>query len=65
VSHLLLLNKIDLIGATGFRVSDFRANAARVNPTLPLIELSARTGEGVEAWVEWLLKEVAVTSGGR
>ena len=59
VSGLLLLNKVDLLPWTDFDLARFRANVARVNPGLPVIELSARTGEGVDAWVDWLVQEVA------
>jgi hydrogenase nickel incorporation protein HypB len=54
VSHLLLLNKIDLLGHVDFDVGRFRANVARVNPGLPVIELSAKTGQGLDAWIDWL-----------
>jgi len=59
VSQLLLLNKLDLLGYLDFDLARFRVNAARVNPALPVIELSARTGEGFQAWVDWLAREVA------
>jgi hydrogenase nickel incorporation protein HypB len=65
VADLLLLNKMDLLDAAGFDLARFRAHVARVNPLLPMIELSARTGQGFDTWVEWLLKEVAATPGGR
>jgi hydrogenase nickel incorporation protein HypB len=65
VSQLLLLNKVDLLPHLDFDLARFRANIARVNPTLPVIEVSARTGQGIEAWVDWLLREVAVTATGR
>jgi hydrogenase nickel incorporation protein HypB len=55
VSRLLLLNKIDLLGHVDFDLARFRANVARVNPTLPVLELSAKTGHGLQAWVEWLV----------
>jgi hydrogenase nickel incorporation protein HypB len=55
VSDLLLLNKIDLLGHVDFDPERFRANVARVNGDLPVIELSARTGAGCERWVDWLL----------
>jgi hydrogenase nickel incorporation protein HypB len=58
VSDLLLLNKVDLLGHLDFEPARFRANVSRVNPTLPVIELSAKTGQGMEAWVEWLTSEV-------
>jgi hydrogenase nickel incorporation protein HypB len=57
-SHLLLLNKMDLLEHVGFDLARFRAALARVNPTLPVIELSARTGQGVDRWIEWLDHEV-------
>jgi len=62
VSQLLLLNKLDLLEHLDFDLACFRANAARVNPALPLIELSARTGQGFQAWVEWLVDEVAASA---
>ncbi len=65
VSQLLLLNKVDLLRHLEFDLARFRANVARVNPTLPVIELSARTGHGIAAWVDWLLREVAVAATGR
>jgi hydrogenase nickel incorporation protein HypB len=58
VSDLLLLNKIDLRGHVDFDPGRFRANVARVNADLPVIELSARTGAGCVQWIDWLLSEV-------
>ena len=58
VSDLLLLNKVDLLDRSDFDVAHFRTNVALVNPTLPIIELSARTGQGLEAWIDWLAREV-------
>ena len=62
VSQLLLLNKLDLLDHLDFDLARFRANAARINAVLPFIELSARTGHGCEAWVDWLLREVAANA---
>jgi hydrogenase nickel incorporation protein HypB len=59
VSDLLILNKIDLLGHVDFDQERFRANLARVNADLPVIELSARTGAGCERWVDWLAGEAA------
>lgn len=58
VSQLLLLNKIDLLRYVDFDVDRFRANVARVNPELPVIELSAKTGQGLDAWIDWLARAV-------
>jgi hydrogenase nickel incorporation protein HypB len=65
VSQLLLLNKMDLLEHLDFDLARFRANAARINPALPVIELSARTGQGFDAWMDWLRREVAATATGR
>ena len=59
VSHLLLLNKVGPLGPRGLRSGTVRANVARVNPGLPVIEVSARTGQGIDAWIDWLEAEVA------
>jgi hydrogenase nickel incorporation protein HypB len=58
VSDLMLLNKLDLLGHLDFEPARLRANAARVNPVLPIVELSARTGDGFETWMDWLAREV-------
>jgi hydrogenase nickel incorporation protein HypB len=63
VSHLLLLNKIDLLGHVDFDLARFRDNVERVNPGLPVIELSARTGQGLEGWIGWLATEMAAARG--
>lgn len=65
VSRLLLLNKIDLLGHTDFNVARFRSNVARVNPIMPVLELSAKTGHGFQAWLDWLVGEVDRTSARR
>jgi len=59
VSQLLLLNKADLLNHVDFDPARFRANIARVNPGLPVIELSAKTGQGIDAWIGWLEAEAA------
>jgi hydrogenase nickel incorporation protein HypB len=34
------------------------ANAKQINPDIVVLRLSGRTGEGLEAWYEWLRREV-------
>ncbi|HKI97794.1 MAG TPA: hydrogenase nickel incorporation protein HypB [bacterium] len=53
-SRLVLLNKLDLAPHTDFDVAAFREYALRVNPELEILALSARTGEGLGAWYDWL-----------
>ena len=53
----VVLNKIDLLAATNFSMDDYRRYVRGLKPDAPLIELSCRTGEGVEAWLDWLRAE--------
>jgi hydrogenase nickel incorporation protein HypB len=59
-SHLCLINKIDLLPYVDVRPAQIREYALQVNPHLEFLELSARTGEGLEAWIEWLRKEAGI-----
>jgi len=54
VSSALLLNKIDLLPYVDFDVERFRENALKVNPQLEIMEISCKTGEGIERWIRWL-----------
>ena len=56
---LMILNKIDLLPHVDFDVSRAIANAAQVNPAITALELSARTGEGLDGWYAWLRREAA------
>jgi len=52
---VVVVNKMDLLAHLDVDLDRFRANLHAVNPTATVIELSARTGEGVERWCDWLL----------
>jgi hydrogenase nickel incorporation protein HypB len=51
---LVLVNKIDLLPHLEFDLDRFLYNLDQVHPGVPRMLVSARTGEGVEAWREWL-----------
>ena len=53
-ADVILLNKIDLIGVLGYDASRVRDDLSRINTRAPLIELSAKTGQGMQAWLDWL-----------
>jgi len=55
---IMILNKIDLLPYVEFDVARAIANAKQINPDIVVLRLSGRTGEGFEAWYEWLRKEV-------
>jgi len=51
---LVIVNKMDLADAVGYRRAEAMENIHTVAPRAEVFELSARTGEGVSAWCEWL-----------
>lgn len=51
---VMLVNKIDLLPYVEFDMEEFRAGVEALNETVDTFELSFRTGEGLDAWVEWL-----------
>ncbi len=53
-ARLMLLNKCDLLPHLDFDVAQCIAHARRVNPDIEVIQLSARSGEGMAAWLEWV-----------
>jgi hydrogenase nickel incorporation protein HypB len=52
--ELVLVNKIDLLPHLDFELDRLLYNIDQVHPDVERIVLSARTGEGVDAWREWL-----------
>ncbi len=53
----LVINKIDLLPHVDFDSEFFRKGVAMLNEQLRIFPLSCRTGEGLEAWTNWLLEE--------
>ena len=53
-ASLMVLNKTDLLPHVRFDVARCIALARRVNPTIEILQLSATTGEGMDAWLHWL-----------
>jgi hydrogenase nickel incorporation protein HypB len=54
VCDAALLNKIDLLPYLDYDAPLAVANIHQVHPDMPVFELSARTGEGMEPWLDWL-----------
>ena len=57
VSHVMLVNKIDLLPHLDMDVEALWKNVLGVNPGLKIIEISAKTGQGIDRWIELLLAE--------
>jgi hydrogenase nickel incorporation protein HypB len=53
-SSLMLVSKVDLLPHLDFDVDLLIANARRVNPSIAVIPISAKSGEGMERWLRWL-----------
>ena len=53
-ADLMILNKIDLLPYLDFDVQQCICYARRVNPRITILELSAKTGQGMDAWLQWL-----------
>ena len=64
-SDLVLLNKVDLLPHLDFDIDLAEANIARVNPRARIIRVSARSGEGMDAWAAWLRGGAMMASAGR
>jgi hydrogenase nickel incorporation protein HypB len=54
-AELMVLNKIDLLPHLRFDVQRCIDNARRVNPGIEVLQVSATTGEGMDAWIDWLM----------
>ncbi len=53
-AQVMILNKTDLLPHLDFDVNKAIANARQVNPDILILQLSARTGDGFGAWLDWL-----------
>ncbi len=53
-STVMLINKTDLLPHLDFDVEKCKEYARRINPGILIFELSARSGEGMDAWYRWL-----------
>ena len=62
VADVCIITKTDLLPHVEFDVAALRSNALQINPNLTFFETSAKTGEGVDAWVEWIVGVKRVTS---
>ncbi len=58
-ADLVVVNKVDLLDVLGADLGTFAANLDAVNPGVERILLSARTGEGVDEWCQWLRRRVS------
>ena len=58
VCDVLIINKIDVLPYFDFDMEKVRQYALNRNPNLKIFPISAKTGEGVDAWCQWLSEQV-------
>ena len=54
---VLVINKIDLLPYVTFDMDRFRQGVEALNKGVVTFPLSCQTGEGIEAWVDWIVEE--------
>jgi hydrogenase nickel incorporation protein HypB len=59
---LVIVNKIDLLPYVDFSLEKCAGYARSVNPGVNILPLAATTGEGVQAWYEWINSQAAATA---
>ena len=53
-ARLMVLNKVDLLPHLDFDVPKCIDYARRVNPGIEVLLVSAKTGQGMDAWIDWV-----------
>ncbi|MCE5235438.1 MAG: hydrogenase nickel incorporation protein HypB [Clostridiaceae bacterium] len=65
ICDALLVNKIDAASFFDFDLKACAARAKKLNPNIQIFPVSAKTGEGMEAWYAWLKNEVSASLGAK
>lgn len=58
ISEAVILNKYDTRSVFDFDEEEFCSVVGRLNPRAPIFPMSAKTGEGVDAWTGWLSERI-------
>lgn len=58
IVDVLLINKIDVIDCFDFNLECVKQHVKKLNPNIKIIPISARTGEGIDEWADWIRTEV-------
>jgi hydrogenase nickel incorporation protein HypB len=56
-ADVMLLTKVDLIGVLEFDRQRIHDDLAKVNSHVPVIEISCKTGQGLDLWLDWLREQ--------
>jgi len=58
ISDVLVINKIDALTIFDFDIDAVEKRIRPLNPDIQMFPLSCKTGEGIDAWVNWLRQEI-------
>ncbi|MCP4132725.1 MAG: hydrogenase nickel incorporation protein HypB [bacterium] len=58
IVDVLLINKMDAVDFFDFDIEAVKERVKKLNPNIKVIPISAKTGEGIEEWAEWIRTEV-------
>jgi hydrogenase nickel incorporation protein HypB len=61
-SDVLLINKIDYLQFSDFNMAALKERVYGMNPDIDIFEVSAKTGEGIDTWTNWLSQEIRAWS---
>ncbi|MDI6693179.1 MAG: hydrogenase nickel incorporation protein HypB [Anaerosomatales bacterium] len=64
ISEAVILNKYDTRSVFDFDEEEFRSVVGRLNPRAPIFPMSAKSGEGVQAWADWLSERIEAAKEG-
>jgi hydrogenase nickel incorporation protein HypB len=59
-SQLAIINKVDLLEVLELDLNQYLSFVKKVNPSIECLSVSAKTGEGIAGWYDWLRDKVAV-----
>ncbi|EQB85917.1 hydrogenase nickel incorporation protein HypB [Clostridium punense] len=58
IVDVLLINKMDTMSVFDFDLEAVKERVKKLNPNIKVIPISAKKGEGLEEWVDWIKSEV-------
>lgn len=59
VCNVLLVNKIDYLHLSDFDMEKMKERVRKLNPGIEIIEVSCKTGAGIDEWTAWLSREIS------
>jgi hydrogenase nickel incorporation protein HypB len=58
ICDALVVNKTDYLEGSDFDLPVLRERVRKLNPDIRIFEVSCKTGQGIDAWTQWLAGEI-------